>query len=227
MKTDYRKEAFRTKFINAGKHLGVTPDQVISLKLRDMVSSYSEYHDMLHILEAETGIPSSPIQDDLQGKGHIVGNGDQKIIVVEHETGLEILYIAGSVASIIGMIPLVLRSWGAIRGYLNHRHSNHIHGVEIRRMDSSGNLKEEHTHGSFVSPLCSPDGLTAALFSAAQTLDTDLKALRLELQSSNERLTAIEKKLKAPKAATVKKWPVKKNSNKTLKKDAAKSRRAS
>lgn len=227
MKTDYRKEAFRTKFINAGKHLCVTPDQVISLKLRDMVTSYSEYHEMLRILEAETGIPSSSIQDDLQGKGHLVGHGDQKIIVVEHETGLEILYIAGSVASIIGMIPLVLRACGAIRGYLDRRHSNHIHNVEIRRMDTAGNLKEEHSHSLLVTPPYSPDELTAALFLAAQALDSNLKALRLELQSSNERLTAIEKKLKVPKAAKSKKQSDKKNSNKKLKKDTAKNSRAS
>ena len=226
MRTDYREAAFRTKFINAGKHLGVAPDQVISLKLRGLVSSYGEYHDMLRNLEHETGIPSSPIQDDLQGRGHLVGLGDQKIIVVEHETGLEILYIAGSVASIIGMIPLVLRSWGAIRGYLDGRHTNHVQSVEIRRINTAGNLREEHSRGSFMTPSLSPDGLSAALFSAAQTLDTDLKALRLELQSNNKRLAAIEKKLRAPKAADTKKRPGKKSSNKPLKKDAAKSPRA-
>ncbi len=57
--------------MNASKHLGAAPDQIISLKLRDMVASYSEYHDMLRILDQEAGIQSSPIQDDLQGKGLI------------------------------------------------------------------------------------------------------------------------------------------------------------
>ncbi|MCL5807718.1 MAG: hypothetical protein M1418_04045 [Deltaproteobacteria bacterium] len=227
MSTDYRKASFKNKFANAGKHLGVPHDQIISLKFRDMVSSYSEYHEMLRLLEYETGVPSSPIQDDLQGRGHLVGHGDQKVIVVEHETGLEILYIAGSVASIIGIIPLVLRSWNAIRGNLAHRHARHIDSVEIRRIDTVGNLREEHSHGPLLTPSLPPDVLNGPLFSAAQTLESELKAVRVELQSNNERLAAIEKKLKTSKAANVKKRPDKKSSNKPLKKDAAKTRRAS
>ena len=116
MGKNYREEAFKIKFTNAGRHLGVTPDQVISLKLRDMVSSYNDYHEMLQTLEHETGVQSLPIKDDLQGRGHLVGQGDQKIIVVEHETGLEILYVAGSIASLIALIPLVLQAWGSVRG---------------------------------------------------------------------------------------------------------------
>lgn len=227
MKTDHRNAAFKTKFTNASKYLGVAPDQVISLKFRDMVSSYSQYHEMLRLLEHEAMIPSFPVQDDFQGQGHIVGQGDQKIIVVEHETGLEILYIAGSVASIIGIIPLVLRCWGAVRGYLDRRHANHTRSIEIRRIDIAGNLREEHSNGFSVTPFFSSDGLTAALFSAAQTLESDLKALRLEVQSNKERLAAIEKSLKKSKASTAKKRPAKKGSNESRKKDAAKSRRAS
>jgi len=33
------------------------------------------------------------------------------LILVEHETGLEILCIAGSIASLIGLVPLVLQGW--------------------------------------------------------------------------------------------------------------------
>jgi hypothetical protein len=69
-RTHYRENAFRTKFVNASKHLGAAPDQIISLKIRDMVASYSEYHDMLRILDHEAGIKWSPVKDDLQGKGH-------------------------------------------------------------------------------------------------------------------------------------------------------------
>lgn len=227
MRTDYRNAAFKSKFTNASKHLGVSPDQVISLKFRDMVSSHSQYHEMLRLLEHDVKIPSFPVQDDFQGQGHIVGQGDQKIIVVEHETGLEILYIAGSVASIIGIIPHVLRCWGAVRGYIDRRHANHARSIEIRRIDIAGNLREEHSNDFSITPFFSSDGLTAALFSAAQTLESDLKALRLEVQSNKERLAAIEKALKKPKASTIKKRSSKKGSDKPLKKDAAKSRRVS
>jgi hypothetical protein len=180
MKKDYRKEVFKSKFKNAGKHLGVTPNQIISLKLREMVSSYSEYHDMFRILEHEAGIQSLPIKDDLQGRGHLVGQGDQKIIVVEHETGLEILYIAGSIASLIGLIPLVLQSWGAIRGYLDRRHANHIRSVEIRRIDNAGELREDHAQGFPASSAFPFSMLNSVLLSVARILENDLQSLRHE-----------------------------------------------
>ncbi len=64
---NYREKAFRDKFASASKHLGVPADQIISLKLRDVVSSYSEYHEMLRVLEHEAGVHWSEIDGDLQG----------------------------------------------------------------------------------------------------------------------------------------------------------------
>ena len=226
-RTDYRQNAFRIKFMNASKHLGVAPDQIISLKLRDMVTSYSEYHNMLRILDHEAGIQSSPIQDDLQGKGHLVSQGDQRIIVVEHETGLEILFVASSIASLIGLVPLVLQAWSSIRGHFTRRHANHIRDVEIRRIDSAGNLQEEHPHNLTSSSIFPLSTLNSVILSVANVLEDDLKSLRQEVRSQNERLTAIEKALKPPNKVTTKKRTDKKSSNKKLKRDAAKSRRAS
>jgi hypothetical protein len=213
--------------MNASKHLGVAPDQIISLKLRDMVTSYSEYHNMLRILDHEAGIQSSPIQDDLQGKGHLVSQGDQRIIVVEHETGLEILFVASSIASLIGLVPLVLQAWSSIRGHFTRRHANHIRDVEIRRIDSAGNLQEEHPHNLTSSSIFPLSTLNSVILSVANVLEDDLKSLRQEVRSQNERLTAIEKALKPPNKVTTKKRTDKKSSNKKLKRDAAKSRRAS
>jgi hypothetical protein len=226
MGTNYREEAFKTKFMNAGRHLGVTPDQVISLKFRDMVSSYNDYHEMLQILEHETGIQSLSIKDDLQGRGHLVGKGDMKIIVVEHETGLEILYVAGSIASLVGLIPLVLHAWGAIRGYIDRRHANHIRSIEIRRIDTAGKLHEDHQHHFPISSAFPINISNSALFSAARALENDLRSLMDEVRSHSERLDAIEKGLNTTKRAKSKKQASKKSSNKPLKKDAAKRRRA-
>ena len=141
MPTDYRQKTFKAKFTSASKHLGVDPDQVISLKLRDMVASYSEYQELLHVLEQEVGIHWSEVDGNLQGKGYLVDHDDQKVIVVEHETGLELLYIAGSIASLIGLIPLVIQAWGSVRGYLD-RITPTISGVSksassIRRASSA------------------------------------------------------------------------------------------
>jgi hypothetical protein len=181
---------------------------------------------MLRILDHEAGIQSSPIQDDLQGKGHLVSQGGQRIIVVEHETGLEILFIASSIASLIGLVPLVLQAWSSIRGHFAHRHANHIRDVEIRRIDSAGNLQEEHTHNLTSSSIFPLGMLNSVILSVANVLEDDLKSLRQEVRSQNERLTAIEKALKAPKKVTTKKRTDKKISNKKLKRDAAKGRRA-
>lgn len=227
MKTNYREETFRTKFMKASRQLGVTPDEVISLKFRDIVSSYGDYQEMLQILEHETGIQSSPIEDDLQGRGYLVGQDDQKIIVVEHETGLEILCIAGSIASLIGLIPLVLQCWGAIRGYRNRRHANDIRRVEIRRIDTAGNLHEDYLRdlpGSSSLPIGMP---YSELLSVARGVESDLLSLKQQVQSHCDRLAAIEQVFHAPKGIKVraKKRTDRQNSNKVPKKDAAKSRR--
>ena len=189
---DYRQNTFKAKFTSAGQHLGVTPDQVISLKLRDSVSSYSEYHEMLQVLEHEAGLHWSEIDGELQGRGYLIDHDGQKMIVVEHETGLEILYIAGSVASLIGLIPIVLQSWAAIHGHFGHRHAHHSSSVEMRRLDSHGNLQEDHSPG-----LAGPSAFalsTVALSSAAKALDADMLALRQEVRSLGERLAAVEKR---------------------------------
>jgi len=205
MNDNYRDAASMATFINAGKYLDVMPDRIISLKFRDLPMSSSVYREMLRILENETDILSSLIQDDLGRRGRLVSRGDQKIIVVRHETGLEILYIAGSVASIIGIIYTILQSFDVIPSYFNCHRSNHIHRVEIRRMDADGNIIEEQSHGSLITPSLIPDGLTTTLFLVANTLDNKLKELRLELQSHNERLAAIEQELKAHKATNARK----------------------
>lgn len=202
MTADYRQKAFEAKFSSAGAHLGVAPDQIVSLKLRDMVTSYSEYGELLRVLKHEAGIQWSEIDGDFQGRGYLVHHDDQKIIVVGHETGLEILYIAGSIASLISLIPLVIRAWGSVRGFLDHRHAHHFHSVEIRRLDSDGKLCEDHSHGladPFMFPL---NVLSTALASAARVIDADVLALRKEVESLGRRLTAVEKEVKPMKTTS-------------------------
>ena len=38
------------------------------------------------------------------GDAYVISQDQQKLVIVEHETGLEILYIAGSIASLIGLV---------------------------------------------------------------------------------------------------------------------------
>lgn len=196
---DSREQAFKAKFESAAQHLGVTHKQVISLKLRDTVSSYDEYQEMLHVLEQEAGLRWTEVHGDLQGRGYLVEHDDQKVIMVEHETGLEILYVAGAIASLVGLVPLLLQYWGTIRGYLDRGHSRHFRSVEIRRLDNRGKLREDHSRG-LAGPSAFPlSVLNTALSSAARVLDADLHALRKEVRSLGERLATIESQLKPKK----------------------------
>jgi len=108
---DYREKAFREKFDNAARHLGVEPKQVVSLKFRETVSSYSEYHHLLDILQREANVSYQKLNDNFQGTGYLVADKSSKIVLVEHETGLELLYIVGSIASLVGLIPLIRQCW--------------------------------------------------------------------------------------------------------------------
>lgn len=199
---DYREKAFRDKFTSASKHLGVPADQIVSLKLRDVVSSYDDYREMLQVLEHEAGVHWSEIDGDLQGRGYLIDHDDQRIIVVEHETGIEILSVVGSIASLIGLIPLVLQCWGGVRGYLDRRHAQQFRSVEIRRLDGKGNLHEDHSHGLAGPSIFPLSVLNTALLSAARVLDANMHELREEVRSLADRLSAIEKQRKPSKKST-------------------------
>jgi hypothetical protein len=129
----------------------------------------------------------------LQGQGHLISHGKTKLIIVEHETGLEILYVAGSIASLVGLIPLVLQCWGGIRGYLSRPHHRDFQRVEIRRLDGKGHLVEASDHG-LAAPLSAPlSVINTAITSAAEALDEEIHHLRKEVQMLTVRVAALEK----------------------------------
>ena len=194
---NYREETFRKKFDSAGGELGVRADQVVSLKIRETVGSYGEYRRLLQSLKQEIGLNWREAKGDLQGHGYLVSDRTTKVIVVEHETGLEILYIAGSIASIVSLIPLILRSWEALRGRFLGRHGapSHVHDVEMRRFDSSGRLYEEHLLDTDVSGAILGGATNTVLASAAHLVEVEMKALANQVGLLTSRVEAIEKKL--------------------------------
>lgn len=200
---NYREKAFQCKFSDAAKEFGVAPEQIVSLKARENVGAYHEYKGLLDTLQREAGLDHSPVSGNFQGHGHLVGNAKTKVIVVEHETGLEILYIAGSVASIIGLVPLVLRCWKAIRGHFRgHRHPD-FHMLEIRRLDNNGQLIEKRNHGMGLPWTESFDVVNPALLSAAENIDGELQRLKATVEALVARVDAVEKGLaeKKPRRA--------------------------
>lgn len=192
---NYREESFRKKFLGASQWLCAKPDQLVSLKLRENVSSYEEYRNLVRSLEHEAGLKCTAIDADLQGRGYLVGDGKTKLIVVEHETGLEILYIAGSIASLIGLVPLVLQGWHALRGRHWGRHELEIHGVEIRRMDEKGHLHEEHLHRPGLGSTMALSVFTQALATTSDLIESETKSLSRQVQSLTSRVDALEKRI--------------------------------
>lgn len=187
---DYREKAFKEKFSNASLHLGVEPKQIVSLKFRETVSSYSEYHNLLDTLQREAGISHQKLNDNFQDTRYLVADKNSKIILVEHETGLELLYIAGSIASLVGLIPVIRQCWTGMRNHFSpHRHRD-FRGIEIRKLDENGKLKEDHVSEDemFCAPL--PSFL---VISATQNLENEIKILKEEIKILSERIKKIEK----------------------------------
>jgi hypothetical protein len=187
---DYREKAFNEKFGSASLHLGVEPKQIVSLKIRETVSSSSEYHHLLDTLQREVKISYQKLNDNFQGTGYLVADKNSKIILVEHETGLELLYIAGSIASLVGLIPIIRQCWTGIRNHFGpHRHRD-FRDIEIRKLDENGKLKEDHVSEDemFCAPL--PSFL---VISAIQNLDNEIRTLKEEIKIISERIKKIEK----------------------------------
>lgn len=202
---DYREESFRQKFAGAAQHLSVRPEQVVSLKLRENVSSYDEYRQLLDVLQHEAGLQCSEIKADLQGRGYLLGDGKNNLIVVEHETGLELLYIAGSVASLIALVPLVLQGWRALRGQFSGRHMMPDQGMEIRRIDDSGRLHEEHVHDRHFGSFMTIGSILPALATTAGLIETEIRMISRQIQTLNSRVDALEKQRRLPGSSTVQK----------------------
>jgi len=191
---DHRTETFKTKFSDAGRHLGVNPKKVVSLKLRENVSSNDEYRNFFRALEHEAGFRCTPVDGDLQGKGYLLSDGSSRVIVVEHETGLEILYIAGSIASLIGILPLIVQGWRAFRGHHATRRDFDDRGVEIRRIDENGHLTEDHVHER---NLLHNSPFTANTFlatSAAKTIESELRQIKEQIKALIGRVDILEGK---------------------------------
>jgi hypothetical protein len=139
---DWRKKAFLAKFqaaaaeLNAASHHGIE-----SLKFKDSTSS-QDYRELV----TELGpLKVVEIQGNYQGKAwKLTDADDNSIIIVEHETGLEILYVVGAVASIVSLVPVIVNTWNSMRDHWPpHRGRFGPGGSERRRFDRNDMLIEE------------------------------------------------------------------------------------
>lgn len=191
---DYREKTFKKKFCDASKKLGVQPEQVVSLKFRGDCVQHEEYKAFFDVLEREAGVPCFPIDGNLQGNAYQFGDDHTKIILVEHETGLEILYISGSIASLIGLVPLVVQGWRSIRSHFSGRHGHDGH-VEIRKLDKDGHLREDLAHEFYDTPHVSLFPFHTVIYSTAKMVESEIHELRKEICSLSSRVETLEQQL--------------------------------
>ncbi|MFA6102002.1 MAG: hypothetical protein WCV67_02425 [Victivallaceae bacterium] len=181
---DYRQKDFLAKFKDASKYLGISQNELISLKIREN-SNHQEYKVLLDDLE-KSGLSITPIDGSLQGNGYLVADSDSKVIIVEHETGLEILLSdLGSIASLLSLPAAILFYWEktkSVRDRFMHRF-NDDRGIESRKLDNKGQLIEEILPRSYFQ--------MKALFNA----NNEISQLKNEVKNLNSRLDLLEKKI--------------------------------
>jgi hypothetical protein len=185
-----RETRFQNAFATFSTYLGARPDDLVSLKLRENVNSYDPYRELLATIQGRFGANVSPIPEMQYEKAWLIDAEGQKVIVVEHETGLEVLYVVGSVASIVGLVPLVLQAWRGIRGHFGHRRGPEPHHIEVRRLDTDGHLREEHVHAD------GPDwsDLGVALSATMQALRTDIDSISRRVDQISAKVQVLEEK---------------------------------
>ena len=107
---DQRTEPFIRKFQSAQRYLQARGIQdIVSLKFRDNCVDCQQYsHFIDHYLRQTLAFDVVRAQGDFWGQAWIVTDRHQnKVVLVEHESGLEILAVAGSVASLIALVPVI------------------------------------------------------------------------------------------------------------------------
>jgi hypothetical protein len=147
---DQRAEPFIRKFKSAQRYLQTKDIQdLVSLKFRDDCVDCGQYsHFIDQYIRRTLAFAVEPAQGDFWGRAWVVTDSRQnKVILVEHETGLEILAVAGSVASLIALVPLISSGWNKLRD----RFSRHYIGrgpvdfVEVRRFNETNILIDQQT----------------------------------------------------------------------------------
>ena len=139
---DWRRKTFLAKFQSAAAELNAASHRNIeSLKFRDIIG----FHDYRELLKELSSLKVLELQGAYQGKAwRLTDADDNSIIIVEHETGLEILYVVGAIASIIGLVPIIINTWGRVRDHWPSFRGRFGTGTpERRRFDRNNRLVEE------------------------------------------------------------------------------------
>jgi hypothetical protein len=139
---DWRRKNFLAKFKAAAAELNADSHRDIeSLKFRDVIG----FHDYKELVNELGPLKVIEIKGNYQGRAWKLTDADSNsIIIVEHETGLEIIYVVGALASIVSLVPIIINTWGRIRDHWPPFRGRFGTGtLERRRFNKNNRLVEE------------------------------------------------------------------------------------
>jgi hypothetical protein len=198
---DNRTEPFLRKFKNAQELLKAKSVQnIVSLKYRENCVNNSEYaHFIDEYLRNDVGLDVNPAGSDFWGNAWVISNSAKnKIILVEHETGLEILYVAGSIASLVALIPVINSGWKWFRNMRGRGSFSRPdrEAVELRRISTKNTIIEQQIQNIEVFLLSAGLEENIALHNKVKLLEKEIAVLKKSLQPKIKTKSAVQKKTK-------------------------------
>lgn len=181
---------FEQKFKECSKFLKSNPKDIISLKYKEFRDNYY-YTELLDQLNNIDNVKINNIGNAMNGKAFKISYGEQNIIIVEHETGLEVLCIAGSIASLVSLVLYVSSMINDHRkGYT--RFPNGMRSTEIRYFDKKGNFRKEYK----------ANYIPTEIFLLPQAYNQEIESLKqkiVTLEKKIEKLTSKQRNIKKRK----------------------------
>lgn len=186
-----RSQAFIKKFVST-QHVLNEPNilNIVSLKHRELCVSNSDYrHFVDEYIKANLGLNVKELNGEFLGNAWLVFDTDHnQVILVEHETGLEILYIASSIASLMSLVPLICSGWKYFRGRFSHRSpfDNERNKIEIRKLNASNVLIEQHSPSFEAYVVLGSLQANSELIARIDHLEQEIETLKMLLSQDGE-----------------------------------------
>ena len=141
-------EYYQKKFISTQNYLETDSIQkIVSIKYREDTNN-SDYQQLINDLRSNyPALIFNQVKGNFYGNGWLVIDNDlNRTLLIEHETGLEILYIAGSIASLLQLIQVINSGWKVVRNKFREFRYPHDKGarIEIRVINSDNKLIEQN-----------------------------------------------------------------------------------
>ena len=201
---DSRTDSFAQRFRSARTHLKTQGiHDLVSLKYRGCHDvPGSAYLHLVDDLRRDQGLDVAPVEGSFGGQAWLVTDRAQnRAILVEHETGLEILGAIGSVASLIALLPMISSGWTRLRQrFFGPPYDRpDVEGIEVRRIDPEGNLIEQHLPSIEVYFLNTALRDHSLLTQRVNLLEDEVKRLKTRGPHKGKKQTARSKRKKEKK----------------------------